>query len=42
MIKDTISNQYKEKLIIRKGTYGPIYKTYDLNSKNYVAKKQIK
>ena len=41
MIKDTIWNQYKDKFLIGKGTYGPIYKAYDLNSKNYVAIKEI-
>ena len=41
MKKDTIWNQYKDKFIIGIGTYGPIYKAYDLNSKNYVAIKEI-
>ena len=41
MIKDTIWNQYKDKYIIGKGIYGLIYKPYDLNSKNYVAIKEI-
>ena len=41
MIKDTIWNQYKDKILIEKGTYRPIYKAYDLNSKNYVAIKEI-
>ena len=41
MIKDTIWDQYKDKFIIGKGTYGNIYKAYDLNSKNYVAIKEI-
>ena len=41
MIKDTILNQYEDKIIIGKGTYGPIYKEYDLNSKTYVAIKEI-
>ena len=41
MKKDTIWNQYKDKLIIGKGTYGQIYKAYDINSKNYVAVKEI-
>ena len=41
MIKDTIWNQYKDKIIIGKGTYGLVYKAFDLNSKNYVAIKEI-
>ena len=41
MKKDTIWNQYKDKLIIGNGTYGQIYKAYDINSKNYVAVKEI-
>ena len=41
MKKDTIWNQYKDRLIIGNGTYGQIYKAYDLNSKNYVAVKEI-
>ena len=41
MKKDTIWEQFKVKLIIGNGTYGPIYKAYDLNSKNYVAIKEI-
>ena len=41
MLKDTIWNQYKDKLIIGQGTYGPVYKAFDSNSKNYVAIKEI-
>ena len=41
MLKDTIWNQYKEKVIIGQGTYGPVYKAFDSNSKNYVAIKEI-
>ena len=37
MIKYKICNQYKDKLLIGKGIYSPIYKAYDLNSINYVA-----
>ena len=40
-MEDTIWNQYKDKYIIGKGTYGLIYKAYDLNSKNYIAIKEI-
>ena len=41
MIKDTIWNKYEDKFIIGKGTYGPVYKAFDSNSKNYVAIKEI-
>ena len=41
MIKDTIWNEYKDKSVIGNGTYGLVYKAFDLNSKNYVAIKEI-
>ncbi len=41
MKKDNIWDKYMRKLIIEKGTYGPVYKAYDLNSHNYVAIKEI-
>ena len=41
MIKDTIWNEYKDKIAIGNGTYGVVYKAFDLNSKNYVAIKEI-
>ena len=43
MKKDIIQEQFKVKLIIGNGTYGPIYKAYDLSSKIILqSKKQIK
>ena len=41
MIKDTIWNEYKDKIVIGNGTYGRVYKAFDSNSKNYVAIKEI-
>ena len=41
MKKDKIWNEYKNKSVIGNGTYGLVYKAFDLNSKNYVAIKEI-
>ena len=41
MSKEIFLNKFKEKSIIDKGTYGPIYKAYDSNLKINIAIKEI-